>query len=290
MNIREIAAIAGVSPTTVSKVINGKCDDISPATQEKILEIVKKNRYVPFGDVLARKSTYLIGVIAEREVSRALLTGITRNAQKAGYASIVCYVESAEEEAASAELLLSHNVEGILWIRSRFSGSDIPSFVSRRNVPVFCVNEHDSNRQGVSLSYEELGLYAGRKLIASGHKRITCVSGAMMTTSSSLLAEYGVRFLKMTYLLNCKMFGSLFRIVIQLGCTPTRVSSAWTLQRYHVSQIWPNAIIFESLNISPLFPCAMRNGNSMESISRACIGPGTLCCGTYCGSDREYGK
>ena len=59
--------------------------------------------------------------------------------------------------------ILSHNVEGILWVRSRFSRGDIPAPVSIRNVPGFCVNVRAPDRRGVSLSYEELGLYAGRK-------------------------------------------------------------------------------------------------------------------------------
>ena len=36
MTIRDIAAIAGVSPATVSKVINNKADSITEETREKI--------------------------------------------------------------------------------------------------------------------------------------------------------------------------------------------------------------------------------------------------------------
>ena len=42
MNIKDIASMAGVSISTVSKIINGKDDSINDATKEKVLKIVKQ--------------------------------------------------------------------------------------------------------------------------------------------------------------------------------------------------------------------------------------------------------
>lgn len=46
MNIHEIAAEAGVSIATVSRVINGK-KDVSPETREKIMQIMRRNEFKP---------------------------------------------------------------------------------------------------------------------------------------------------------------------------------------------------------------------------------------------------
>ena len=46
MNIREIAQLAEVSVSTVSKIINGKDQNISQPTKERVLKIVKENNYV----------------------------------------------------------------------------------------------------------------------------------------------------------------------------------------------------------------------------------------------------
>ena len=43
MNIRDIANLAGVSASTVSKVMNGKDKDISEETRKKVLEVIEEN-------------------------------------------------------------------------------------------------------------------------------------------------------------------------------------------------------------------------------------------------------
>ena len=45
MTIKDVAQEAGVSVSTVSKIINNKADNISPATIDRVLEIAKKNHY-----------------------------------------------------------------------------------------------------------------------------------------------------------------------------------------------------------------------------------------------------
>ena len=42
MNIQDIAKLAGVSASTVSKVMNGKDKDISEETKKKVLKIIEK--------------------------------------------------------------------------------------------------------------------------------------------------------------------------------------------------------------------------------------------------------
>ncbi|WP_091232159.1 LacI family DNA-binding transcriptional regulator [Fontibacillus panacisegetis] len=64
MNIKKIAEIAGVSVSTVSKIINNY-SDISEETKTKVLEIMRQTGYVPSNSAktLATKKSNLIGVI-----------------------------------------------------------------------------------------------------------------------------------------------------------------------------------------------------------------------------------
>ena len=48
MTIKEIAALAGVSISTVSKIMNHKDASISPETRERVLRIVKEFNYTPY--------------------------------------------------------------------------------------------------------------------------------------------------------------------------------------------------------------------------------------------------
>ena len=64
INIREVAKIAGVSPSTVSRVINGTAK-VSPEKTAKVLQAISSTDYVPneVARSLYRKSAKLIGLI-----------------------------------------------------------------------------------------------------------------------------------------------------------------------------------------------------------------------------------
>ena len=48
MNIQEVAKLAKVSVSTVSKIINGKDNDISEPTRKRVLKIVEEQNYIPY--------------------------------------------------------------------------------------------------------------------------------------------------------------------------------------------------------------------------------------------------
>ena len=51
MTIKEIAQLAGVSISTVSKIVNGKDANINTETRNRVLKIVKEYNYTPYGTV-----------------------------------------------------------------------------------------------------------------------------------------------------------------------------------------------------------------------------------------------
>ena len=65
MTIKEIAQLAGVSISTVSKIVNDKASTISPSTKERVLKIVKEYNYTPYGMVkdTSNARTFLLGVL-----------------------------------------------------------------------------------------------------------------------------------------------------------------------------------------------------------------------------------
>ena len=88
MNIRDIARIAGVSTSTVSKIVNGKDSSISEETRKKVLTIVKEYHYKPYASASQRTRSYTIGVLLRSPISfDSTLDGIIQAAQNAGYAT-----------------------------------------------------------------------------------------------------------------------------------------------------------------------------------------------------------
>ena len=65
MTINEIAKLAGVSPSTVSKIMNDKDSSISTETREHVLRIVKEYHYKPYASVITSNTSksLCIGVI-----------------------------------------------------------------------------------------------------------------------------------------------------------------------------------------------------------------------------------
>ena len=64
MNIKDIARLAGVGVSTVSRVINNH-PDVKQDTREKILEIIKEYNYIPNNGarMLKQNHTRYIGVL-----------------------------------------------------------------------------------------------------------------------------------------------------------------------------------------------------------------------------------
>ena len=54
MTIKDIAKAAGVSPSTVSKVINQKDASISEETRQRVLRAIEESDYIPYAGVRER--------------------------------------------------------------------------------------------------------------------------------------------------------------------------------------------------------------------------------------------
>ena len=88
MTIKEIAALANVSVSTVSKIINGKDSNISPATRDKVLKIAKDYHYEPYSTVksISAPKKFLIGLLLNFTSNiSSLLGGILKASQEHGY-------------------------------------------------------------------------------------------------------------------------------------------------------------------------------------------------------------
>ena len=101
MNIHDIARLAGVSASTVSKVMNGKDRDISEETKRKVLRVIEEENYVPYFKFREKEGlkNHLLGLIirrSHRERENIVLSA-GKAAKELGYGLVVTYVDSEEE-------------------------------------------------------------------------------------------------------------------------------------------------------------------------------------------------
>jgi DNA-binding LacI/PurR family transcriptional regulator len=120
-NIKEVAAAAGVSTQTVSRVINQR-PDVSPETRQRVLEVIKALDYQPsaLARSLIRQRSSTLGVVTSGlnyiGPSRTL-SGIAASAEAAGYSLLLKELPGFESRQVSPiiQYFLAHHVEGIIW-------------------------------------------------------------------------------------------------------------------------------------------------------------------------------
>ena len=96
LNIREVARLAGVSPATVSRVMNGTAN-VAADKRERVLAAISQTDFVPneVARMLFKKSSRLIGLIIpsiRNPFFTELASVIDRTAGKHGYRLFLCNV------------------------------------------------------------------------------------------------------------------------------------------------------------------------------------------------------
>jgi hypothetical protein len=120
--LTSIAAEAGVSVSTVSKVLNGRTD-VAPATRERIGLLLRRHGYQPgaklgFGvvDLLLGAGVPLPGTAERSPWAEELIHGAAEAAAEAGYSVVVNAVNSASEFDRWLELATVRGTYGALSI------------------------------------------------------------------------------------------------------------------------------------------------------------------------------
>lgn len=178
MTIKEIAGLAGVSIATVSKVVNGKDQNINPATRDKVLRIVKEYNYTPYSSIknISTAKTFLIGVLLSNASHHPdLINGIVEEAQKHGYSILLSdSCQTPELELKHITSLVKKQVDGIIWEPVNADSSRHESYFSKVNIPVIFVNT-PVQPESFQIDYEQIGFLLAEKLLQYKHSRIACL-------------------------------------------------------------------------------------------------------------------
>lgn len=208
--IRQVARAAGVSPATVSRVLNGSAP-VSEATRERVLQVVDDLGFEPNAvarSLATRASNIIATIISDirNPFYAELVAGIQETAEALGYLNYLCHAhQNVERERAFLSSLRARRVDGIIVGHSRLTDEDLWSHWERIDVPVVLINRTSppsgtGTWSHVSTDDREGGYLATSHLLALGHRRIAHLAG---THNSSIaqnrvqgyrqaLAEHGV--------------------------------------------------------------------------------------------------
>ncbi|MFC7329847.1 LacI family DNA-binding transcriptional regulator [Marinactinospora rubrisoli] len=184
VGIGEVAARAGVSPGTVSNVLN-RPERVAEATRRRVQEAIRELDYVrnSSGSSLRSGRSDSIGLLV-LDVTNPFFTEVARGVEdeavEAGLAVILLNsAERPERQRRSLRLLAEQRAAGAVVMPVDDDLSDL-HWLRQRGISWVLLDRGDVAAHegcGVSVDNHAGGLAAGRHLISLGHERLTFVSG-----------------------------------------------------------------------------------------------------------------
>jgi len=182
--VKDIANMVGVSPSTVSYVLNRNTNHkISDATREAILNAAYKLQYVPNGAArsLRYNSSHCISVALEKSLTNtrfgALLQGIRNGLRKEGYWLMLFDFDSAGSLYPDyLDCVFQRRADGIIYISSDGSDPD-PRWreaIITNSLPFVACDccPPEPEIASVSFDYERGAFEIGCRLFGEGARRI----------------------------------------------------------------------------------------------------------------------
>src|ERR1035437_8353245 len=189
LTIRDVAAAAGVSIQTVSRVLNNR-PGVAPETLMRVQEVIRETGYAP--NMLARSliqgRSHTLGVVAyglEYFGPSRVLTEIERQAAEMGYGISLNLILEPETDDVDHVIngVRSRQVHGIIWAIpevgsnrawSRTQGSDLP-------VPVMLVGGMAGKPYLPSIGIDNaaIGRLASEHILAGGARTVGVINGPL---------------------------------------------------------------------------------------------------------------
>ncbi len=189
--IADVAQMAGVSPMTVSRVVNGE-SNVRPATRERVNEAVAALHYTPNQAArrLAGGQLIRIGVLYSNPSASYLnefLVGLLNKASLAHVQLVVQKCEADEHEREVAEELIANGIDGLILPPPFCDSRMLVDLMLASDVPAVAVasGKPDPRINAVSIDDHQAAYEMTRHLISLGHQRLGFISGHPNQTASA---------------------------------------------------------------------------------------------------------
>ncbi len=184
ITIFDVAKKAGVSKSTVSRVINNK-KNVNEKTRQKILQVIDELDFQPSNSArsLVTKKTRNIGLILP-DLGDCFFAKFTKGAEEICRSNnynllMISSYWDVKAEQDRIDILHNNRMDGLLLV----SGSSISrSYINQlenKNLPIVVIDRLLPNTKIPTVNPDNFhGAYTGLKhLIKLGHEKISCVQG-----------------------------------------------------------------------------------------------------------------
>jgi len=181
ITIKDVARLAEVSISTVSRVINDS-KPVSPEVRRRVLKVIEETGYKP-NDVarsLVTRRSYLIGVIVSnlaQSYVADIVRGIEEIGKMYGYDILLCSSYSSKEtQEKYLQLLDRKQAEGLFLVGNMFDDEVIELAKSLKKPCVYFTRDVKENMNHISIDCTTAIYEMTNYLIAEGHKEIVYIS------------------------------------------------------------------------------------------------------------------
>ena len=175
LNIIDIAKLAGVSKSTVSRYLNNGY--VGTESREKIKKIIEETGFMPQSHAKSLRTgkTNLIGVIVPKistETAPRVVQGITEVLSENNYDVLIANTNlSVEKEFEYLNIFKNNQVDGVIFMGTKITPKH-RKIMEKLNVPIVVVAQYMDNYPCVYHDDFNAAKYMTEYLIGKGHKNI----------------------------------------------------------------------------------------------------------------------
>ncbi|RJF90841.1 LacI family DNA-binding transcriptional regulator [Sphingomonas cavernae] len=189
--IHDVARRAGVSPMTVSRVINGE-KNVKPSTRELVETAIRELNYAPnpAARSLASADLIRIGLLYSNPSAAYLsefLVGGLDQCSRNNVQLVVAKCEPGTDEEVVAERLIASGIDGIILPPPLCDATAVIEILARAHTPAVAVatGKPADTVSAVSIDDRKAAMQMTQHLIALGHQRIGFIIGHPNQTASA---------------------------------------------------------------------------------------------------------
>ncbi len=208
ITIKEVAELANVSQSTVSRALNGHAS-VKEKNRVKVFDAIEKLGYQPnaFAQALASNRSHSIGMLVgtlDGPYFGPLMHHVEKVVRQKNYHLIITSGhEKYDEEQESIRFLNAKKIDGLVLTSDMLTDADILQIVEKTPATML-MNRYipEISDQCICMDNEWGGYIATEYLIQNGHRRIGCITGQLSKIDSrerlqgyrNALEKYGIEY------------------------------------------------------------------------------------------------
>lgn len=185
VTLASVAAKAGVSLTTISKVLNGRAD-VAPATRARVEEQLRRSGYRRRGSGRRSSAVELVLPDLHGPLYLEVIDGVREAAMASGYSLTLSVTGNGlAHDDSWLEAVLRRRPAGVIVYAG--VAPDVRETLRTRDIPVVVVEPADAADPSIptiGVAHWSAGVIATRHLVDLGHRRIAAITGPETVVAS----------------------------------------------------------------------------------------------------------